>query len=76
MEWLPNDGRMLTMPKLDPTMSCEYISIRSLAGNEVTIRPYSDKPMNIRTLRDGVYTLNSVDKHKVVRRIGQFIIRR
>ena len=64
------------MPKLDPTMSCDYISIKSMAGNVMTIRPYTDKTINIRTLHDGVYTLNVVDKHKNTRRIGQFIIRR
>ena len=76
IEWLPNDGRQLQMPQLDPTMSCEYISIKSMAGNVVTLRPYSQGPVSIRTLHDGVYTLNCVDKHKNSRRIGQFIIRR
>lgn len=76
IEWLQNDGRQLQMPQLDPTMSCEYISIKSMAGNVVTLRPYSQGPVSIRTLHDGVYTLNCVDKHKNSRRIGQFIIRR
>lgn len=76
VELLKNDGRRLELPDLDPTLNTDYISITSLAGNVITIRPSNEKYVSIRTIPDGVYTVNSVDRHKVSRRIGQFIIKR
>ena len=76
VEWLPNDGRYLKQPDYDPTISCDYLSIQSMAGNVMTIRPKTDKQLNIRTLPNGVYTLHAVDKKKHSRRIGQFIVKR
>ena len=76
VELLKNDGRRLELPDLDPTLNTDYISITSLAGNVITIRPSNEKYVSIRTVPDGVYNVNSVDRHKVSRRIGQFIIKR
>ncbi|MBO4607299.1 MAG: family 10 glycosylhydrolase [Prevotella sp.] len=76
VELLKNDGRRLELPDLNPTLNTDYISITSLAGNVITIRPSNEKYVSIRTIPDGVYTVNSVDRHKVSRRIGQFIIKR
>ncbi len=76
VELLKNDGRTLMLPEIDPTLNTDYISIKSLAGNVITIRPSNEKKVSIRTIPDGVYTVNSVDRHKVSRRIGQFIIKR
>ena len=76
VELLKNDGRRLELPDLDPTLNTDYISITSLAGNVITIRPSNEKYVSIRTIPDGVYMVNSVDRHKVSRRIGQFIIKR
>ena len=36
----------------------------------------TDKSINIRTLPNGVYNLNAVDRHKHARRIGQFMVKR
>ena len=72
VEWLPNDGRLLQLPDIDPTLDCDYLSITSLAGNVMTIRPKTEKTISIRILPDGVYSLNSVDRKKKTRRIGQF----
>ena len=73
---LKNDGRTLQLPELDPTLNTDYISIKSLAGNVITIRPSNERNVSIRTIPDGVYGVYSVDRHKVSRRIGQFIIKR
>ena len=62
---LKNDGRRLELPDLDPTLNTDYISITSLAGNVITIRPSNEKQVSIRTIPNGVYTVNSVDRHKV-----------
>ena len=76
VEWLENDGRILQAPDIDPTITCDYLSIESMAGNVITIRPKDDKKISIRTLPNGVYTLNAVDRQKHSRRIGQFQVKR
>ena len=75
VSWLSNDGRTLQMPPLDPTMAYDYLNITNMMGNVMTIRVITDK-INIRTLPNGVYTLNAVDRHKRARRIGQFMVKR
>jgi len=72
VEWIANDGRYLTLPTIDPTIDCDYLSITSMAGNVMTIRPKTEKTIGIRILPDGVYSLNAVDRKKVTRRIGLF----
>ena len=76
VKWLKNDGRNLEMPPRDPTMEYDYLNITNMAGNVMTIRAMTDKNINIRTLPNGVYNLNAVDRHKHVRRIGQFMVKR
>ncbi len=76
IEWLANDGRYLTLPPKDPAFDDYYIKITNLAGGTMTIRPYTDTKITIRTLPNGVYALHAMDKHKRSRRIGQFIVKR
>ena len=76
IEWISNDGRKLKIPTIDPSISCDYISIVSMAGNVMTIRPNNHTDINIRTIPEGVYELHAVDRHKHSRRIGQFMIKR
>jgi uncharacterized lipoprotein YddW (UPF0748 family) len=76
IEWLPNDGRQLQVPPIDPDLDCSYLSIVSLAGTTMTIRPVSNKPLSIRRLPEGVYILNAMDKKKRSRRLGQFLVKR
>ena len=76
IEWLVNDGRYLTLPPKDPAFDDYYIKITNLTGGTMTIRPYTDTKITIRTLPNGVYALHAMDKHKRSRRIGQFIVKR
>lgn len=76
IEWLPNDGRQLLLPDIAPDMECNYVSVVSLAGTTMALRPITNKYLNIRRLPDGVYTLHAIDKKKRSRRIGQFMIKR
>ena len=76
VQWLHNDGRNLEMPPRDSTIEYDYLNITNMAGNVMTIRAMTDKSINIRTLPNGVYNLNAVDRHKHARRIGQFMVKR
>ncbi|MBR6978674.1 MAG: family 10 glycosylhydrolase [Prevotella sp.] len=76
IEWLPNDGKQLPLPEIDPSIDYSYVSVVSLAGTTMLIRPVSGESLNIRRLPEGVYSLHVVDKKKKSRRIGQFIVKR
>ena len=76
IEWLPNDGKQLQLPTIDPSIDNSYFSVVSLAGTTMIIRPATDKSLNIRRLPEGVYSLHAVDKKKNSRRVGQFIVKR
>ena len=78
IEYLKNDGTRLQLPEIDRDYGTRYIRIESLAGNAVLQRAYTSttKEIIIRTLPDGVYRVKAVDKNKVARHIGQFIIKR
>ena len=76
IEWLPNDGKQLQLPTIDPSIDYSYFSVVSLAGTTMIIRPATDKSLNIRRLPEGVYSLHAVDKKKNSRRVGQFIVKR
>ena len=76
IEWLPNDGKQLQLPTIDPSIDYSYFSVVSLAGTTMIMRPATDKSLNIRRLPEGVYSLHAVDKKKNSRRVGQFIVKR
>ena len=77
VEWLHCDGREVKLPHIDPTLEAHHLCIRSMAGNAMTIRTLSNSNnLNVRTLPNGVYTINVVDRHKREHRIGQFMIKR
>ena len=76
IEWLPNDGKQLHLPDIDPSIDCSYVSVVSLAGTTMIMRPATGESLNIRRLPEGVYSLHAVDKKKNSRRIGQFIVKR
>ena len=78
IKYLKNDGARLQLPDIDRDFGTRYIRIESLAGNSVIQRAYTatTKEIIIRTLPNGVYRVKAVDKNKVARHIGQFIIKR
>ena len=75
VEWLKNDGRILQIPPIDPTLEAFYVCVESMQGNLLMTR-LKDSTLNIRRLPDGVYTLKVMNRHKKAYRIGQFIIKR
>ena len=77
LEWLKNDGRLLVLPDIDPSLDAYYVCVESPQGKVLMTRLLRDKTLNIRSLRDGIYTLKvmTLKKNKSYR-IGQFIIKR
>ena len=77
LEWLKNDGRLLVLPDIDPSLDAYYVCVESPQGKVLMTRLLRDKTLNIRSLRDGIYTLKvmTMKKNKSYR-VGQFIIKR
>ena len=64
------------LPDIDPTLDAYYVCVESPQGNVLMTRLLRDKTLNIRSLRDGVYTLKVMTIKKKSYRVGQFIIKR
>ena len=77
LEWLKNDGRLLVLPDIDPSLDAYYVCVESPQGKVLMTRLLRDKTLNIRSQRDGIYTLKvmTMKKNKSYR-VGQFIIKR
>ncbi len=73
--WLKNDGICLPLPTLTNEGDAEFYVIESLAGNAITTQKAGDA-LDISRLKDGVYTLRSINRKGIQHRIGGFIVKR
>ncbi len=75
---LKNDGRRLQLPTDQELRTGDYLIVESLVGNVLMSRPKTTDYLDIRRLKDGVYTLRVQNKRnkKQSRRLGTFMIRR
>jgi len=69
---LPNDGTTL---KVGHLTNERLLTISTLQGNTIRQLAYKDK-IDISSMQEGIYQLNSVNKKKKTRRIGLFVIKR
>ncbi len=79
MTLLKNDGKKVKLPEGDlEVRNGDYLVVESMAGNILMTRIKTNDYLDIRRLKDGVYTLRVMNKHnkKHARRLGTFIIRR
>lgn len=70
------NGKTVLMPDLHATLDAEYIIIETLQGQQVSIRPYKGRTLNIAGLPDGIYMMRSLGKKGRNHRIGLFTIKR
>lgn len=74
--FLKNDGKTMELPAKGQTLDADYIVFESLAGTTVTTRPYRGAKADIRTIKDGIYTIRSLNKKGVRHKLGVVYIRR
>ena len=67
--YMPHDGRTLSLPDLET----EFYLITDITGQYVTSGPYR-RQVDITRLRPGVYTVRTLQKRGISRRIGDFKI--
>ncbi|MDY6206341.1 MAG: family 10 glycosylhydrolase [Prevotella sp.] len=67
-----NRNRTLTLPKKDSVTDADHIVFETLSGIIVATRPYTDRPIDIHHLTDGVYVIRSVNRKGVTHRLGYF----
>ena len=66
--YLPHDGKTLTIPYID---TAEYYLITDLPGHFITSGPFRCH-IDISHLKPGIYTIRTLQKRGVSRRIGEF----
>ncbi len=73
--WLKNNGRRLLLPALSHDCDAEFYVIESIAGNIIATQK-AEKHLDISGLKEGVYTLRSINRKGIQHRIGGFIVKR
>ncbi len=73
---LINDGNTLSIP-IDNTMfDAEYVTIETLQGTIIDIKPYCGHSIDISSLPNGFYVVKSLGRKGVTHRLGFFTIKR
>ena len=72
------DGLSLEVPAIADLSDTEYMIVETLQGSTVATLPYSrhSRLANVRSLRNGIYFLRSLNKKGISHRLGMFIIKR
>lgn len=73
---LKHDGKLLYLPKNGNILDAEYITIETLQGNVVAIRPYKGGSVSIADIKNGIYVVRSLNKKGQTHRLGHFILKR
>lgn len=73
---IKNNGNKMLLPDKGQILDSEYILIKSLTDVIIAIRPYKGKYADISTLRNGCYTVYSLNHKEVTHRLGFLIIKR
>jgi hypothetical protein len=68
--YLPHDGKTLTIPYID---TAEFYLITDLPGHFITSGPFRCH-VDISRLKPGIYTIRTLQKRGISRRIGDFRI--
>ena len=74
-EFLPCDGRLLSLPDKGSTLDADYVTIETLQGTVITVRPYNNATLDVSRLTNGIYILRSLGRKGRTHRLGFFMIR-
>lgn len=75
-KFIKNDGKKMLLPAKGQILDSEYILIKSLTGVIIAIRPYKGTYTDISNLKNGCYTVYSLNHKEVTHRLGFLIIKR
>lgn len=70
------DGRPIALPAKPSTLDARYIVIETLQGQQIAVRRYEGRLLDVSALPDGIYQLRSLGKKGNTHRLGFFSIRR
>jgi len=68
--FIKNDGKVMIVPEKGVILDAEYILIKDLAGRITTILPYKGKHADISKVKNGQYTVYSLNKKGITHRLG------
>lgn len=70
------DGRPIALPVKPSTLDARFIVIETLQGQQIAVRHYDGRLLDVSALPDGIYQLRSLGKKGRNHRLGFFSIRR
>ena len=76
LTFLPTDGRTLRLPDDVKLVDAEYVVIESMTGTIVATRPIQAGIIHVSMLKNGVYTVRTLDRKHVTHRLGMLILKR
>lgn len=76
LELISNNGIKMVLPKKDKCLDAEYLLIKSMPGTIVATVPYKGTHADIRGIKDGIYTIHSLNRKGVTHRLGFIMIKR
>ena len=70
------DGYQVELPDKGSVLDADMVSIETLQGKMVTLKPYQGKTANVRDVKEGFYVMKSLNKKGKTHRLGFFMIKR
>lgn len=70
------DGYQVELPEKGSVLDADMVSIETLQGKMVTLKPYQGKTANVGDVKEGFYVMKSVNKKGKTHRLGFFMIKR
>lgn len=71
-----NDGETIALPDKDKCLDADYLLVKSLSGTIVTTLPYKGTHADISNIKEGIYTLHSLNRKGITHRLGFMMIKR
>ncbi|MBQ5981125.1 MAG: family 10 glycosylhydrolase [Prevotella sp.] len=82
IEQVPNaqllscNGYLLDLPEKGSVLDADMVSIETLQGKMIALKPYRGKTANVSDVKEGFYVLKSLNKKGKTHRLGFFMIKR
>ncbi len=74
--FIPNDGKRMALPKKGSMLDADFLILKSMSGNFVHSIPYKGNFGNINNVKEGVYSVYSINRKEVLHRLGFLLIKR
>lgn len=74
--FIPNDGKRMALPPKGSIMDADFLILKSMSGNFVYSMPYKKTYGDISNVKEGIYSVYSINRKDVLHRLGFLLIKR